>query len=61
MLDKGANANSIVNVFVVVLVCFDAQRVGWPQRERRDSFVPIGSHVVVIQLINPHGGLIQNA
>lgn len=60
MLDKGITY-SIVNVFVFILVYVDAQRVGWPQRKRRDSFVPIGSHVVVIYLINPHGRLFQNA
>lgn len=39
----------------------DAEWVGRTQGQGRNPFIPVGAHVIVIHLINPHGGLIQNA
>lgn len=39
----------------------DAEWVGRTQGQGRNPFIPVGAHVIVIHLINPHSGLIQNA
>lgn len=39
----------------------DAKWVGRTQGQGRNPFIPVSAHVIVIHLINPHSGLIQNA
>lgn len=43
-----------------VLVYLDAQWIAGSQGEGGDAFVAVCPHVVVVHLVHPHGGLVQD-
>lgn len=43
-----------------VLVNLDTQRIVGSEGERREAFVAVSPHVVVVEFVHPHGRLLQN-